>query len=649
MDAETTVLLTHPIGLHARPAVKLAQLVVTFDADTWVRLENGGEWVKARSMAQVLKLGARFGQRLQIGATGPEADAVVKAVIDLFDRNFDEPTDGSGSFGEATTNESTSAAGVLPGISVSPGIALGITHRLQPRPVLVPRADDCPATYESEEQRLRSAINAARAELHSLRNLHTTVNEVIGVQISMLDDPDFIEPVIARIHSGESVETAWSGTLSQWIDDFGKIAEDYHRQRALDLRDLDQRVRQLLANSPSLSEVPAEAIVLAAEIRPSQLLELPAPRAIVTQQGSAHDHTALLARAVGIPMLISIDITQIEDGVKALVDADQGCLTVKPSEHVLTTALPKIRSFESTRAEQLTWRTLANQTAGGEQLEIMINVDHLSSLEELPVDSCDGIGLVRTEFLFENDGQLRDESIQVERYRKLLAWAAGRPVTIRTLDASADKSLPGLCDAPTSALGLRGIRYSLAHPNLFRVQLRALLRAAADGPIEILLPMVTWPQEVEQVRDLMRELLASLRQEGIPARLPQLGMMLEVPAAALQIEMFSVDFISVGSNDLTQYVLAVDRSSARFQSLHDTHQVRDQEPFPALCAPVLALIERAVRWGRQQEIPVSVCGEAASIPDCLDRLLRAGIRSFTVSPNALGPVKKHLATHPIEP
>lgn len=648
MDAETTVLLSHPIGLHARPAVKLAQLVVTFDADTWVRLGNDGEWVKARSTAQVLKLGARHGQRLQIGATGPEADSVVKAVVDLFDRNFDEPTEESVSPREATTGEPIATVGVLPGTPVSHGIALGITYRLQPPPVLAPRPDDSPVTCELEEQRLRAAVNAARAELHSLSNRHTTATEVIGFQISMLDDPDFINPVIACIHSGDSVESAWSGTLSQWIGDFDKLAGDYHRQRALDLRDLDQRVGQLLTDSPTRNEIPAEAIILADEMRPSQLLELPAPRAIVTQQGSSQDHTALLARAVGIPMLISIDIAQIEDGMKVLVDAEQGCLTLAPPEHLLVTAQARIRSFESTRAEQLSWRTLASQTVDGENIEIMINVDHLSSLETLPADSCDGIGLVRTEFLFANDKQLRDESIQVERYRELLTWAAGRPVTIRTLDASTDKSLAGLRDAPTSALGLRGIRYSLAHPDLFRVQLRALLRAAADGPLKILLPMVTWPQEVEQVRDLLRELLESLRQEGVPAQLPRLGMMLEVPAAALQIETFSVDFISVGSNDLTQYVLAADRSNAPLQYPPDSRQASAQEPFASLCAPVLSLIERAVQWGRQQEIPVSVCGEAASIPDCLDKLLRVGIRSLTVSPNALGPVKKHLATHQLE-
>ena len=649
MDTETTVLLTHPIGLHARPAVKLAQLVVTFDADTWVRLENGGEWVEARSTAQVLRLGARFGQRLQIGASGPEADAVIKAVADLFDRNFDEPVEAPTAPGDTTASAPLSAAGVFTGTTVSQGIALGLTHRVQPRAVLAPKTGDFPVTCEVEEQRLRSAVNTARVELHSLSHRHTAASEVIGFQISMLDDPNFIDPVVARIHSGNSVESAWSGTLSQWIEDFEKLAADYHRQRALDLRDLDQRVRQLLTNSPSPSEIPAEAIILAAEMRPSQLLELPAPRAIVTQHGSFQDHTALLARAVGIPMLIAIDIAEIEDRVEVLVDAEQGYLTVAPPEHVRRTAQARIRSFASARTEQLAWRDLASHTKDGERIEITINVDHLASLKSLSAASCDGIGLVRTEFLFENAGQLRDESIQVERYRELLAWAAGRPVTIRTLDASVDKAISGLYDPPTSPLGLRGVRYSLAYPDLFAIQLRAILRAAADGPLEILLPMVTWPQEVEQVRDLMHEQLAALRQEGISARLPPLGIMLEVPAAAFQLEMFSVDFVSVGSNDLTQYVLAADRSCDKLQSLHDSGQTSEQEPFQSLCAPVLALIERAARWGRQQKTPVSVCGEAASIPACLDRLLSAGIRSFTVSPSALGPVKKHLATHAIEP
>ena len=652
MDAETTVLLTHPIGLHARPAVKLAQLVVTFDANAWVRLQDGGEWVKARSTAQVMKLSARHGQQLQVGATGPEADSVVQAVVDLIKRNFDEVDDDPALPTNANALEPTPTSGMLAGTPVSQGIALGITHLIQPDGWHTPCSEGTPVVdYKSEEQRLRSAVTDARDALHTLTHRHTTANDVIGFQISMLDDPDFINPVIACIHSGQSADSAWSEMLSQRINEFEQLTEDYHRQRAMDLRDLDQRLKQRLSGSLGGDPIPAAAVILASELRPSQLLELPAPRAIVTHRGSAHDHTALLARALGIPMLVAVNITQIKEGTSVLVDADRGCIIVDPQEEALESAQARIRSCASARVEETAWRGIQIQTVDGKPIQVTVNVDHLSSLEQLQVNSCDGIGLVRTELLFENDQQLRNESLQVERYQQLLAWAAGRPVTIRTLDIAPDKSVPGLRNATVSALGLRGIRYSLAYPDLFRVQLRALLRAAASGPLEVLLPMVTWPHEVESTRQLMRQLLGALHEEGFAARLPRLGIMLEVPAAALQIEAFSVDFISVGSNDLTQYVLAADRSCAELQYLHTSkaHSSAAAHRSVSLTTPVLALIERAVQWGEKQEIPVSACGEAASVPECLNALLRVGIRSFTVSPNALGPVKKYLATHQIEP
>ena len=660
MDCESTGLIQHPIGLHARPAVKLAQLVVGFDADVWIRVDSAGEWVPARSTARVMKLNARTGQRIQIGATGPQAALAVQAVVALIDDNFDESVDpplprstASATATTIATDDTTDdTTDDVRGTRVSPGIAEGISYRLDPRSTIPPVDDDATVTSrQDEEQRLRSALVAARDTLRQLASSNTVAREIIGFQISMLEDPDFATPAIETIRSGLTAQRAWSTLITQWAKDFEQLDDDYQRQRAIDLRDLGERVGQLLTRFPLHPEIPPSAVIVATELKPTQLLELPRPRAIVTQRGSPHDHTALLARALGIPMLIAVDIDTVTTGIPVVVDADRGRVVLRPLDAADDATTGRIRSFQRERNLHDAWRNEPSRTLDGHRIKVSINVDQLASLNQMEADTCDGIGLVRTEFLFENADQLRCEDLQLERYRQLLDWAAGRPVRIRTLDLSPDKPVAGLTPLPTSPLGLRGIRHSLAHPALFRVQLRALLRAAHSGPVELLLPMVTWPRELAATRQLLQQELASLQRDGIGAALPRLGIMLEVPAAALCIDQFRVDFFSIGSNDLTQYVLAADRDCVEFGRSQYDHPGgnRSADPTAHIHAPVLGLIERAARWGLDRNIEVSICGEVASAPECLADLLRVGIRSLTVSPAALGRVKKFLATNKMEP
>ncbi|HYZ34065.1 MAG TPA: putative PEP-binding protein, partial [Crenalkalicoccus sp.] len=249
---------------------------------------------------------------------------------------------------------------------------------------------------------------------------------------------------------------------------------------------------------------------------------------------------------------------------------------------------------------------------------------------------CDGVGLVRTEFLFRAGAALPEEETQLAAYRRILRWAAGRPVALRTLDAGGDKPIPGLTPEGESNpfLGLRGLRLSLAHPATFRVQLRALARAAAEGPARIMLPMVTRPEELAVAAALLEEEVAALAAAGVAAARPPLGIMVEVPAAALGAARFAVDFYSIGSNDLVQYVMAAGRDIGAVAALQD----------PADPA-VLELIARVAAAGAARGVEVSLCGDAAAEPALVPALLDAGLRAFSVAPRAVGAVKAAIATH----
>jgi phosphotransferase system enzyme I (PtsI) len=273
------------------------------------------------------------------------------------------------------------------------------------------------------------------------------------------------------------------------------------------------------------------------------------------------------------------------------------------------------------------------RTSDGVAINLQLNINSVQDLAGLNPGCCDGIGLVRSEFLFSQGLPREEEQFQV--YRRIVEWADGRPVVIRTLDAGGDKPIPGL-SLPEEAnpfLGCRGLRFSLAHPGLFQVQLRALARAACEGDLRILLPMVTLPAELNQARALLDGAVADLRAEGLPARRPPLGVMVEVPAVAIKPQLFSsAEFFSIGSNDLTQYVMAAARDNASVAALHDCGH-------PA----VISLIEQVVVAGASLGIPVSLCGDMAGDPNHLAALLRTGLRQLSVPPAMLGATKRHLS------
>jgi phosphotransferase system enzyme I (PtsI) len=314
----------------------------------------------------------------------------------------------------------------------------------------------------------------------------------------------------------------------------------------------------------------------------------------------------------------------------------QGVLVASPNLEAIAAFEQQQKLAEREQADQDLYLHAPAATASGERVQVLINVADGTELERIDVAHCDGIGLVRTELLLRTMEELHDEERQYKMYRRIMLWAQGKTVTVRTLDAGGDKPIPGYtADGEGNPfLGVRGVRLSLLHPQVLTTQLRALARAAALGPLKVMVPMVTVPHELDQVRTLLDSTLQSLRQNNVPCAMPELGMMVEVPAAALAIDQFETGFYSIGSNDLIQYVTACSRDSGPLMSLQDPLQ-------PA----VLRLIKQVVEHANNNQIAVSLCGDMASDVRCIPALLDLGLRCLSVSPAALGRVKGVVARH----
>lgn len=510
------------------------------------------------------------------------------------------------------------------------------------------------ATAEREDPtaartRLAGAVAEAARQLAGLaERSDETAAEMLGFQIALLEDPALIEPAEPHLAAGVPADAAWRTALDDQIADYRAAEDAYFQARASDLEDLRDRVSALLtghggpAGSASCPPEIADAILVLRDLPPSRFLEMDWARirGVALTEGSAASHVAMLARARGLPLLVGLDthIREVAGGTPAVLDAEAGTLIVAPTAKTAAAIDQRLLERKKRAAADAAYLHQAAATRDGSRVTVLLNADDPAMLSGLDPATTDGIGLARSELHFyrlaEAGKGLPDEEAQLADYRRLIDWAAGRPVTIRTLDAGGDKPIPGLTpDGERNPfLGLRGLRLSLARPEIFVVQVRALLRAAAHGPVKVMLPMVTVPEELDQARELFEAALTDLQRAGRPASIPALGMMVEVPAAALTVERFDADFFSIGTNDLIQYVTAAGRDEPAVAHLY-------QPDHPA----VLALIRRVAAHGRSSGKEVSVCGDMAGAPETLRLLLDCGIRTVSVPPAALAATKATIA------
>ena len=519
------------------------------------------------------------------------------------------------------------------GRSASPGIALGGLFPL----TIGTAARVASGAAKSEADALRSALCAARTDLKDLiERSNEDAAAILEFQVALLEDDVLAEPAFSAIVAGGAADHAWLHAMQEEIAGYEASDDEYFRARAADLYDLRDRVLAHLTGSAIETAVPPGAIVAAVDLAPSRFLGIDWSRggALVLTAGSTTSHVAMLARSRGIPAVTGLGVDLAELSGQALVDAHRGVLIVNPG--------PAARAqFDRDAKADATARALAaaaairpGATADGTPIRIMLNISDPLELADLDPSICDGIGLVRTELLFHDRQGLPNEEQQYVVYRRIAEWAQGRPVTIRTLDAGGDKPIPGFTPTGESNpfLGARGLRLSLARPDVFRTQLRALARAAMHGDVKIMLPMVTQPRELAVARELLDAEVAALAAAGIPARRASLGIMIEVPAAAIAADQFDAEFFSIGSNDLTQYVAAAGRDIGAVADLADPTQ-------PAM----LRLFRCVVDAARARHIDLSLCGDAGGDPRAIPSLLATGLRSLSMAPALVGGAKRAVA------
>jgi phosphotransferase system enzyme I (PtsI) len=513
-----------------------------------------------------------------------------------------------------------------PGFAAGPLIPLRTDHRGR-----VPSGDPI-----REAEALRGAIASAIAGLEALSE--AAAGEAAGIlafQVAMLSDPALSEGAFHAIEAGISADDAWRAALKQEIAGYESGEDEYFRARASDLTDLRDRVLDALSGA-SAKSIPPGAVVYAEDITPSRFLSGDwTGGAILLDKGSHTSHVAMLARAKHVPMIVGLGpaAATLRPGEIVLVDGASGEVVVAPDEADRAGFEARRRAAEVAAATAVQYLNQPARTRDGHRVSVLVNVADVADVENLDPALCDGVGLVRTELLFEGK-LLPDEERQFCAYRRIAEWADGRPVTIRTLDAGGDKPIAGVTPEGESNpfLGVRGVRLTLRHRELFKTQLKALARAAAHGAVEVMLPMVTIPRELSDSRALLDEAVADLAAAGIPHRRPPLGMMVEVPAAAMALDLFDADFFSIGSNDLTQYMTAAARDIGSVADLADPSH-------PA----VLRLIASVARHGAAAGRKVSLCGDAGGDPELIPALLQAGLRSLSVSPGLVAGAKAAIA------
>ena len=525
------------------------------------------------------------------------------------------------------TKTSTAWTGVFQGVAASPGHAKGPFRRMS----FAAAGSRNPGRDEAGA--LRTALDQAARELSALSQAAgADAAELLELQLALIGDESFIGLIFDQIAAGTAADIAWSRALSEQIAEYRAAVDEYIGARSVDLEDLQNRVLSALRRErPAIGLLPAGAILAAEDLPPSRFLEIDwsLGGAVALSSGSATSHTAMLARARGVPMVVQLG--KLPNAAIALLDGERGTIEFDP-------AAAQIAAFDSRRAasakvgeDAASDLNFAPANYEGEPVRLLINIQGPADLTHPAAHRAEGVGLMRTEFLFEGKGGLPDEETQLGVYAAVLRWAGGRPVTIRTLDAGGDKPIRGLSESGETNpfLGMRGLRLSLRRPEIFAVQLRALGRAAVNGNLKVMFPMVTAPFEFEAARDLFGEVVDELNGAGVAAIVPQLGIMVEVPAAALTIGAFAASFFSIGSNDLTQYVTACDRTNGSLSHLADP-----------LNPAVLELIRRAVDDSRKGGRSISLCGEMAGDPRYIAALLRSGLRELSMSPPSLAQVRQ---------
>ena len=616
-------------GIHARPAARITAALKTFSAD--ISFEAHGRAANARSTVGLLSLGLRHGDSVAIVGRGADSRAAVTAIAALIESGMGESgAPAVASPAPQAERCAVSTGPVFRGVMAAPGLVAGPAFRFAVSDLDVPEHG---AGREAENLALTRALVEVDAEIS-----HTTGGEgaaIVAAHRALLDDPELVATAKAEIAAGRSAAWAWRAAMREHAAAIRATGDPRLIERIADLIDVERQVIGALlgTGAPKIPALPTGSIVIADELLPSQFLAFdPASiGGICTAGGGPTSHVAILAAAAGVPMLVAVGagVLDVADGTHVILDAEAGALDTAPDAAALATMASRLATTKERRAAQAEAAHADCFTADGTRVEVFANLGSLDDAARAVTAGAEGCGLLRTEFLFLDRAEAPSEEEQRDAYAAIASALDGRPLIVRTLDIGGDKPVPYLPFPPEDnpALGARGIRLGLVRPDLLATQFRAILTGVPEAQCRIMLPMIVDRGEFAQVRAILDE---AVRTTGRGQHVP-LGVMIETPSAALLANDIAVeaDFLSVGTNDLTQYALAADRGNPALADRID-----------ALHPAVLRLIELAGEGARAHGRWIGVCGALASDAKAAAILIGLGVTELSASPAAI-PALKH--------
>ena len=540
------------------------------------------------------------------------------------------------------------------GISASPGVAIGQALVLDTEEYRIPRRTIDSAQVAAQVRVLDDALAASRDEVEQLRTaaarrLGEKAAEIFAFHAALISDDQLRRNVVALIENRRlNAAYAFGSEMNRRQREFQHVNNAYLKERVHDLYDIEKRVlRHILGRErEDISRLSEPVVIVAHDVTPSQVLLFDRERilGIAVNVGGSTSHTAIIAQMLGIPAVVGLnDITSdIAGGETIIIDGRHGIVACNPDSDTIDRYRRTQRENRATQARLRTLRDLPAVTLDGVDIQLLANIELADEARDALELGAQGIGLYRTEFLFLANGFAPTEKAHYDAYLKAVRLLGRKKIVIRSLDLGADKIAAHLATHAehNPDLGLRSIRYCLQHLDLFKSHLRAILRAAAEGDVRIMFPLVTTLMELRQARGTVADVMEDLEEDGVPfARRLPIGMMVETPAAAMQSAVFAreVDFMSIGTNDLTQYTLAVDRSNERVAHLYAAHN-------PA----VLRLIRDVVRAGRRSGVSVNICGQMAGDPAYCELLLGMGMRQLSMPPKDIPEIKRIIRSTTIE-
>ncbi|OYV55041.1 MAG: phosphoenolpyruvate--protein phosphotransferase [Acidiphilium sp. 20-67-58] len=644
LTLERRVIVRIRDGLHARPAAQFVKRARGYAAELW--LDHGGKSASAKNAVKLMLLAVKENAEIVLRAEGADAAAALEELtrfLETEDEGTSSPLAPPAAHDTASPGAAGSAAAPLApaarrGTGASPGVALGPAFRYFPETLEPPHHHVPEAARPAEAARYDAAVARAAASLGQCTALapesdDAQIGGIAAALVEIVRDADLDAAIRLRIAEGMDAVTAVLDAGGELAATFAGLSDAYMQARAEDVLSVSRAIALacLGRQDPSIATIAEGAIIIADELTAWDLARAPGARigGIVCTRGAATAHAAIIARTRGIPAVFGIaGLEQVADGTMIGLDGSCGDVVIDPDAATLSALRARARGESAARDALAGFRDVAPRTRAGEAIVIAANLGSVGEIGVARQEGAMGIGLFRTELLFIEARRPLGEDEQVAAYARLATAFPGHHVTIRTLDVGGDKPVPGI-DIPAEDnpfLGWRGLRYCLDRPELFAVQLRALLRAAVHGNLRIMLPMVSDPGELRRTRALIETCRAALAAAGIPHAVPPLGIMIETPAAALLADSLAAEvaFFSIGTNDLTQYIMAADRMNPRVSGLN-----RPDHP------AVMRAIEMVAAAGQRAGIPVCMCGEAAARPDLIPRFVQLGLTELSMTPAAV--------------